>query len=214
MSEDAKTAKLREIIEHSKQYISIGFGEIDGKFINASKLDIFLLAGARRAVGFVDAILILCKSGHSEEAAILTRSLIELGVNMRWILVANTDIRLDAFFDDLKKYEPGEAWAKDLRKRMKEIGMDEYFYKKTMKSLSGIVHTNASSLVYNSLAIDAPSSMMSESAVLVLVAQMMGHVLFALNEHYVNHFSHYDELWDYIKRMEDFPEYPFDLIPE
>jgi hypothetical protein len=214
MSEDDVTAKLRELAEQSRRDINLGFGEMGNRVNNPTELDVFLFAGARRALSFASAITLLCQSGYTEEAAILTRSLIELAVNMRWIQFADTDKRLEAFFHDFKKRKVGEAWAKDLRKRMIEIGMHEYYYNWTIKFLSGIVHTNASSLVYDGVLVEAAGSKLSESAVLVLAVQMMGHVLYALNERYPNHFSGYDELWEYINTVESIPEHPADLITE
>ena len=103
----------------------------------------------RRFISHAKAIIVLCEKKQELEALMLLRPIIELVVNLRWIVEDETKQNQKQFlkhinykFDD-NIPEMGEYWTdKNLLKRMKAVGFDEYYYKMVVKKLHEELHGN------------------------------------------------------------------------
>jgi len=92
---------------------------------------------------------LLCKKKHTIEALVFLRPILELVVNMRWVLEDVTKQNLNKFLKH-SEYEfqdgipkMGEFRAgKDLLERMTDIGFDQNYYNMVVKKLHEEIHGN------------------------------------------------------------------------
>lgn len=192
------------LVEKAKKYIDKGFANMGGKIENVNILDLdhYMLSSAFKAIRFTEAIVKLCEEDFTEECLPILRSLIEHTINMRWIMAKDTENRLQQYLRDLDKKSFGERWTNvNLSDRMSEIGFkNKDYYDFVVKYTYSYAHVNAISLdwekVMNKKKHDKKRS---PQYIYSIVAQMLGHVLFALNTKYKGKFNYYREIWSHIK---------------
>lgn len=110
-----------------------------------------LYLGIRRFISHAEAIILLCKKKYTTEALMVLRAILELVVNMRWVLEDTSKNNLKIFLEH-SEYEfqngmpkMGEYWTdKNLLTRMTDIGFDETYYKMVVKKLHEEIHGNPS----------------------------------------------------------------------
>ncbi|MBD3244407.1 MAG: hypothetical protein GF335_00230 [Candidatus Moranbacteria bacterium] len=166
------------------------------------KIDRYLMFATAKSLKLAKSLIILCDKGHSSESMPILRSLIEHVVNMRWIMNKNTNERLNSFLKDLEKFEFGKRWTNcNLCDRMTELGFkNKNYYDFVVKLTYSYAHANASSLDINDLINPKPYNDNKHSeAIYVVTAQMMGHVMMALNKRYPKYFKNYTLIWNQIK---------------
>ena len=164
---------------------------------NDSKVKTYLLVASSKAIRLSDAIVYLCKGNFSNESLIILRSLIEHSINMRWIMNKNTKDRLQKYFVELKKINFGNGWADlPLDQRMKEIGFENKdYFDFVVKFTYGYAHVNSSSLTPEIGKDIGEKHNFSPEAIYSVTAQMLGHVLKALNVYYSVFFNGYKIIW-------------------
>lgn len=200
-------SKHRELAQKALKLIDAGFDQMDRKIENASLLDRYLIAASTKAVRLADTILFLGDHGITDEAFPVLRSLVEHTINMRWITEEDTEQRLKMFMGDLGKAKFGAPWAgKSLDKRMEDVGFgDRSYYDFCVKLTYSYAHVNASSLRWGEVFDDnrLSKNRWTPDALYSIVAQMLGHVMKALESHYEGHFDEYNNLWKQIKVDKD-----------
>lgn len=199
--------KPEELVQKAKQFIDDGFDKLGRTINNPSILDRYLLAATYKAVRFCESISILCKNGMTDEALPILRSLIEHSMNMRWIANKDSKIRLKQYMNDLGKKGFGAPWTnKNLVERMEEVGFKSRdYFDFCVKLTYSYAHVNASSLKWDEVFDDPRLSKekWSPDSLYVVVAQMLGHVLKALDTHFTGKFSGYDDIWKQISVDKD-----------
>lgn len=200
-------SKHRKLVDTAKQMIDKGFDLLGRSIDNPSILDRYMLAATYKAVRLSDAVLALCKQGITDEALPTLRSLIEHAMNMRWIINKDTNKRLKLYLNDFSKKGFGEPWTKvNLHDRMVEVGFkDRAYFDFCVKLTYSYAHVNASSLKWGEV-IDHPKlskERWSPDVLYVVVAQMLGHVVKALDTHFPGKFSRYNEIWKQIRVDKD-----------
>lgn len=196
-------SKHRVLAQKALNLIDAGFDQMDRKINNVSLLDRYLVAASMKAVRLADTILFLGDHGVTDEAFPVLRSLVEHSINMRWITEENTKLRLKLYMGDLGKVGFGTSWAnKTLDKRMEEVGFgDRDYYDFCVKLTYSYAHVNASSLKWGEVFDDPRLSKnrWTPDALYSIVAQMLGHVMKALDSRYEGLFDKYNELWKQIR---------------
>lgn len=197
----------RDLVEKAIELINAGFDQMNRKIENASLLDRYLVAAGMKAMRLADTILFLGDHGVTDEAFPVLRSLVEHAINMRWITEEDTEQRLKMYMGDLGKAKFGISWAnKSLDKRMEDVGFgDRNYYDFCVKLTYSYAHINASSLRWGEV-FDDPrlrKNRWTPDALYSVVAQMLGHVMKALESRYEGHFDKYNNLWKQIKVDKD-----------
>lgn len=196
-------SKHRELAQKALKLINAGFDQMDRKIENASLLDRYLVAASMKAVRLADTILFLGDHGVTDEAFPVLRSLVEHAINMRWITEEDTEQRLKMYMSDFSKTKFGTSWAnKNLDKRMEDVGFgDRDYYDFCVKLTYSYAHVNASSLRWGEVFDDPRLSKnrWSPDALYAVVAQMLGHVMKALESRYKGYFDGYNGIWREIK---------------
>jgi len=190
------------LIKKAKKEIDYGFDRMGRKIENPSFLERYLIVSTLKAIKLSDAIVFLCKNKFNNESLIILRSLIEHSFNMHWIMKKDTTERLKDYISDLEKVDFGGYWTKDnLKKRVKSLGIGEEYYDFVLKYTYANAHVNASSLEWGKvIKIDSLKNRpFSPQAIYSIVAQMLGHVLKALDMHFKGFFNSYNEIWKEIE---------------
>lgn len=142
------------------------------------------------------AILLLCNNKHELEAMMMLRPLLELTVNTRWVIEDETGEKLKAFLA-ATKYEDkdgipemGGFWSnKDLKGRMKDIGLDEDYYRMVVKKLHEELHNHPARIAR---AYGDKLTKIDAESIYAIAAQMASHMLKAANQVYPDIFSELD----------------------
>ncbi len=158
----------------------------------------------RRFISHAKAIVVLCKKRQNLEALMLLRPIVELVVNLRWIVEDKSLKNREKFLkyieykfdDDIPQM--GEFWSdKNLLGRMKDIGFDEHYYKMVVKKLHEELHENPA-VVARSYNKELTS--MNSEAIFSIASQFAGHLLKVANEFYgQRYFMYHLEIWNKIK---------------
>lgn len=159
---------------------------------------------SRRFISHAKSIICLCNKKQNLEALMLLRPIIELVVNLRWLIEDKTGINHQQFMKSTEyKFnnsipEMGDYWAeKNLLERMKAIGFSQNYYDTVIRKLHEELHGNPAVIArahYRSL-----TSMNSE-AIFSLACQFAGHLLKVANELYSDeYFINYNDVWNKIK---------------
>jgi|Deesub1362A_J573_1020465.scaffolds.fasta_scaffold24783_2 hypothetical protein len=193
----------REIIDKAKKHLDEGFNQFSDREIESSQKKIFLVASYVRAIRLTDAIIILCEKGYTNESIPLLRSLIETAVNMRWVMNKDTDKRLEEYFSALQKEEFGGWWTStNLKDRMKEIGFPNDYYCMVVNYCHDQTHGNARVLPYHYLTKSSLQKPFSKEAIYSITAQMLGHIIKALDDGYPEKFPWYKDVWKLIEERQ------------
>ena len=203
----ASKISSKALIIKAKKEIIQGFDLMGNSIENPTILDRYFIAAAHKAINLLDSITVLCEAGLTDESIIILRSLIEHSFNMRWIAHSNSDERLKNYMDDLGEKGFGVSWTQvRLDKKMEEIGFkNRDYYDFCVKLTYSYSHVNAASLDWSLVFDDQrfTGDRSSADALYQVVAQMMGHVLFALNTQFKGKFDGYNKVWSEIPVTRD-----------
>lgn len=192
----------KKLVKEAIVRIDVGFNGMNRVVKNPSMIDRYLIASTYKSIRLNEGIMTLCDRGLADESMPILRSLIENVINMRWIMNSNTKERFKLYLGDLGNGEFGEFWSPaNLLERMKEVGFDSSYYYYCVKVTYSYSHVNASSLDWGKVINDARLNNMSFSseAIYAVVAQMLGHLMKALNNRFQDHFKEYDSILKKIK---------------
>jgi len=164
----------------------------------------FFWLSTRRFVSHAKSILLLCDRKQNLEALMLLRPIIELVVNLRWVIEDSTGTNRPQFMGSIEYNfnngipEMGDYWSdKNLQKRMEAIGFNQNYYNMVVKKLHEELHGNPAVIArahYRSL-----TSMNSE-AIFSLACQFIGHLLKVANALYPGkYFMNHDDILSKIK---------------
>ncbi len=144
-----------------------------------------LYLGIRRFNSHAKALIILCRKEYNVEALMLLRPIIELVVNLRWVLEDNSDKNLQTFLANVDYVfengipKMGGYWSEqDLLGRMKDIGFGEKYYKSVVKKLHEELHGNPAIIAR---AHRKNLTSMSSEAIFSVACQFLGHLLKVIN---------------------------------
>lgn len=204
LKRNSKNMNYKLLVEKAKKYINKGSANMGGKIENVRMLDLdhYMVASTFKAIRLTEAIVKLCEADFTEESLPILRSLIEHTINMRWIMAKDTEKRLQQYLRDWDKKRFGERWTNiNLADRMSEIGFkDRNYFDFVVKYTYSYAHVNASTLDWEKVMYKKRRyKKRSPQYIYSIVAQMLGHVLFALNTKYKGKFNYYREIWSHIK---------------
>lgn len=198
-----KTPQAKDLVNKAKQIIDEGFDKMGRSIKNPSILDKYMVAATYKVIRFCEAISVLCENGLTDESLPILRSLIEHTINMRWIINKDSNKRLKKYMNDLGEKGFGAQWTDvNLYDRMREIGFnDKEYFDYCVKVTYSYSHVNSSSLIWGEVFTDPRLSneRWSPEAIYIVVAQMLGHVMKALDTHFVGNFTGYNSIWNQIK---------------
>lgn len=207
LKSDITTPLAKDLVNTARQIIDNGFDKMGRSIKNSSVLDKYMVAATYKVIRFCEAISLLCEKGLTDEALPILRSLIEHTINMRWIIYKDSSRRLKGYMDDLGEKGFGTTWTNiNLYNRMQEIGFkNKDYYDYCVKVTYSYAHVNSSSLIWGEVFNDPRlnNEKWSPDALYIVVAQMLGHVIKALDTHFVGNFQGYNDIWNQIKVDKD-----------
>lgn len=191
--------KEEQVVKEALEKIDQGFDALEKDVQDPSMEYRYLLASTNKAVRFAEGIIELCKKDLTDEALPVLRSLVEHTLNIRWITSAHTPERFKEYMTDLEHGSFSGKWTdKSLDERIKEIDpKDREYFDVYLKFTYAYAHVNASSLGWDEV-MDDPTVTgirFKPQAIYVIVAQMLGHVMKALDHQFPGYFSDYAEIW-------------------
>jgi hypothetical protein len=202
---NADDNKFKNLFEYSLEEIGKGYEKIEKKIKDAPNEKIIIYLGINRFMSHSKAIILLLNNSHNTEALIILRVIIELVVNLRWVLEDKTKKNLKSFLENIN-YESddegipkmGGYWAeKSLLERMKEIGFDEFYYNLVVKKLHDEIHANPK-VIARSYGGNL-SSFRAES-IYTICCQMAGHLIKIANQIFEEKpFINHNEIWGKIE---------------
>lgn len=195
----------RQVLGKYEQIVATGVARLEGDLrliqteIDEGKpMENYLLASTRKALYLIRATTLLCKNDMSPEAMPVLRTLLELSVNMRWIVQDRTHQRLSDYLADKRKSSFGTAWTEiTMYDRMDQIGFGRAYYDLVTKVTYSYSHANAKSLEWKINPSNEPRAFAGDILFSVL-AQMLGHVVAALNS-YFPQINYHSDIWREIR---------------
>jgi len=171
---------------------------------NKPQQEQLLWLGMRRFISHAKAIILLCKQNHNLEALMLLRPLIELVVNLRWVLEDTSGKNLEKF-NQRTEYEfengipkMGAEWTTaNLLDKMKKIGFNEQYYKTVIKKIHEELHGNPAVIAR---AHNKDLTAMSAEAIFSAASQFAVHFLKVANLLFKEElFYNYNDIGEQIK---------------
>ena len=165
----------------------------------------FLWLSTRRFISHARAIIFLCNKKQNLEALMLLRPIIELVVNLRWVIEDNTGNNRKQFMESTEYTfnnsgipQMGNYWSeKSLKDRMADIGFAEDYYETVVKKLHEEIHVNPAVIAR---AHNKNLTLMNHEAIFSVACQWAGHLLAAANKLYPNEcFMDHRDVWSKIK---------------
>lgn len=159
------------------------------------EIQLFWLS-TRRFISHAKSIIYLCNKKQNLEALMLLRPIIEIVVNLRWVVEDGTGINRDQFRKSTEyKFdngipEMGDYWVdKSLQKRMETIGFGQDYYNAVVKKLHEELHENPA-VIARAHYINLTS--MDSETIFSLACQFTGHLLKVANtlysgKYFMNH---------------------------
>lgn len=151
------------------------------------EIQLFWLS-TRRFISHAKSIIYLCNKKQNLEALMLLRPIIEIVVNLRWVVEDGTGINRDQFRKSTEyKFdngipEMGDYWAdKSLQKRMEAIGFGQDYYNAVVKKLHEELHENPAVIAR---AHCRNLTSMDSETIFSLGCQFTGHLLKVANALY------------------------------
>ncbi len=160
--------------------------DIENKDFNTQ---IFWLS-TRRFISHAKSIVYLCDKKQNLEALMLLRPIIELVVNLRWVIEDTTGKNREQFvkateykFNNDIPRMAGYWSDESLVQRMKTIGFDQDYYNAVVKKLHEELHENPAVIAR---AHKKDLTLMGSESIFSIVCQFTGHLLKVANELYPN----------------------------
>jgi hypothetical protein len=114
MNEPIKTVGL------AKSRVDAGFSRVGRRLKAGDPADRALMILAARAVSSGNALTLLCRDGHANEALPLLRGIAEFALTMRWIAAADTLARASVALSDLDSPRWENVWPDARAKELAE----------------------------------------------------------------------------------------------
>jgi len=193
-----------DLFQKSLKNIIRGEKIINKNIANESFDKQLLWLSARRFISHAKSIIYLCDRKQNLEALMLLRPIIELVVNLRWIIEDKIGANRQQFIKSTDyKFsngipEMGGYWSdKNLLERMKTIGFSQKYYNMVISKLHEELHVNPA-VIARAYSRDLTS--MDSEAIFSVACQFVGHLLKVANGVYPNkYFMNHDDVWNKIK---------------
>lgn len=165
----------------------------------------FLWLSTRRFISHAQAVIYLCNKKQALEALMLLRPIIELVVNLRWVIEDNTGNNRKQFMESTEYTfnnsgipKMGNYWAeKNLKDRMIAIGFAENYYETVVKKLHEEIHVNPAVIAR---AHNKSLTSMNREAIFSVACQWTGHLLAVANKLYPKEcFMNHKDVWSKIQ---------------
>lgn len=191
------TDKYKKLFEESLIFLTNGKQQIESEItplmngINQDKNEVaptpiinkklILYLSINRFLSHAQAFKMLCEHKLNAEACFVLRPILELSVNLLWIIKDETNENLGEFLGNTEyEWEDGTPkmggkWTrKNLLVRMEEIGFDRHYYDNVVKKLHEEIHVHPTRIARS---YDKEMSELSSEAIYAIACQMTGHVL-------------------------------------
>lgn len=165
----------------------------------------FLWLSTRRFISHAQSIIYLCNKKQNLEALMLLRPIIELVVNLRWVIDDNTGNNRKQFMESTEYTfnssgipKMGNYWTeKSLKDRMTAIGFAENYYETVVKKLHEEIHVNPAVIAR---AHSKNLTSMNREALFSVACQWAGDLLAMANKLYPKEcLMNHKDVWSKIK---------------
>ncbi len=167
------------------------------------EMQLFWLS-TNRFVSHAKSIILLCNKKQNLEALMLLRPIIELVVNLRWVIEDKTGANRQQFMKateyrfDYGIPKMGYYWSdENLLARMKAIGFSQKYYDAVIRKLHEELHVNPAVIAR---AHNRNLTSMTSESIFSVACQFIGHLLKVANALYPGkYFMNYNDVWGKIK---------------
>lgn len=191
MNELIKTVGL------AKTRVDAGFSRVGRRLNNADPVDRALMTLAARAVSTGNALMVLCRDGHANEALPLLRAVAEFALTMRWIVMADAPARARAALAELEAPRWEGLWPeKRAQERAESFGVPAWAVAPALSSAPEFSRGNAQGLPWGHVFSDGLLPGRKPEEVLAASAVWLGLALEALDRRWPGDFPGAAEMRD------------------
>lgn len=187
---------LQKVFREALEIISNGYKAAESTVDDDSRIHQVVWLNLRRFLSQGEAIIILCNNEHELEAMMILRPLLELAVNTRWMVEDDTGEHLKEFLEATKYKNKdgmpimGKFWTdSNLKVRMDNIGLDEYYYQVVVGKLNEELHNHPARVAR---AYGGKLTEMSSNGIFSVAIQMCAHLLKSAYQMYPRIFNESD----------------------
>lgn len=189
-----KTKALLATVGLAKIRVDAGFSRVGRRLSSSSDVDRLLMILAARAVSSGNALMVLCREGHANEALPLLRAIAEFSLAMRWT-VDDVPGRAEAARLELDDARWESLWADQrARKRADGFGVPAWAADATMGSAPDFACGNASGLPWGHIVSEGRRSGLKADEVLAAAAVWLALTLEALDRMWPGDFTGASEI--------------------
>ena len=183
----------------AKVRVDAGFSRVGRSLSAADPADRVLMTLAARAVSAANALMVLCREGHSNEALPLLRAVAEYALSMRWVS-ADPPARAAAVEAELSAASWEGLWPEArARERAESFGVPAWAAAATFGSAADFARGNAAGLPWGHVFSAAQLSGRGADDVLAAAAVWLALALEALDRRWPGEFPGAPEMRDRVQ---------------
>lgn len=192
--------ELLKTVGLAKVRADAGFSRVGRRLNGADPADRALMTLAARAVSGGNALMLLCREGHPNEALPLLRALAEAALTMRWIVVADAASRARAALAELDAPKWEALWPEArARERAESFGVPKWAADAAFASAPDFARGNAQGLPWGHVFSDGLLPGRKAEEVLSAAALWLALALEALDRRWPGDFPGAAEMRDAVQ---------------
>lgn len=178
----------------AKVRVDAGFSRVGRRLSAADSADRLLMTLAARAVSSGNALMVLCREGHANEALPLLRAVAESALSMRWVC-ADAAGRAETAWTELEAARWETLWPEPrAQQRAKSFGVPAWAADAALGSAQDFARGNAAGLPWGHMFGDSQLPGRKPEDVLAATAVWLSLVLEALDRRWPGEFPGASEM--------------------
>lgn len=190
-------SELLKVVGLAKVRADAGFSRVGRRLSASDPADRALMTLAARALSCGNALALLCREGHANEAAPLLRAVAEAALTMRWVSAADSAVRAARVLEESDSPSWDGLWKDGrARERAEAFGVPAWAVEEAVGSAPAFARGNAQGLPWGHVFADgAPAPRAAEGA-LAAAAVWLALTLEALDRRWPGEFPGAAEMRD------------------
>lgn len=189
--------ELIKVVGLAKTRADAGFSRVGRRLKSDDPADKAMTVMAARAVSTANALAVLCREGHANEALPLLRAIAEFALTMRWVSAAESGPRARVALAELDAPRWGEMWPDPRAKeRAEAFGVPVWATLAALGSAADFARGNAQGLPWGHAFSDGALAGKKAEEVLAAAAVWLALALEALDRRWPGDFPGAAEMRD------------------
>jgi len=191
--------ELLTLVGLVKVRVDAGFSRVGRRLSSSDEADRILMISAARAVSEGNALMVLCREGHGNEALPLLRAVAECALRMRWVCV-DAPGRAAAGWLELSAPSWEASWPEPrARERAEAFGVPAWAVEAAMGSAADFARGNAQGLPWGHVFSGDQRAGRGAEEILAAAAVWLALVLEALDRRWPGDFPGSSEILDRVR---------------